>query len=326
MQRLTHIWLWLLAGALLLAGCNLEGVASFSPNNDRVAIVHTVSDQLRLYTTDSSGGNAVKLEDNILGGFDVSFDPLGVRLLYAIPGSVCTANATGGGRACPVALPGGVSGGFLSFLPNGDYVLVYKPGDKWQMQLYHPGEGVPFQSEANVDHFFLAADAFEVKRGSNGAEWYLTPYDKPSGQQNLRWLLVRGNQASMYNVAGSVEGPTPLPRDINPAVQSALAARDQSDITSGVISPDGSKMVFRTRAGSSPNYTYGLYILDLATNTGSFVQLVNNANFRVGFSFSPTGAEIVYESNADGRTVWLANGDGSNPRKLADNASLPDWQ
>lgn len=45
--------------------------------------------------------------------------------------------------------------------------------------------------------------------------------------------------------------------------------------------------------------------------------LVNNANFRVLFAFSPTGAELVYESNAGGRSVWWANGDGTNPRKLA---------
>jgi Tol biopolymer transport system component len=326
MMRSAQLLGSLLAGALLLAGCNLEGVASFSPNNDRVAIVHSVSNQLRLYTTDLNGGNPIKIEDNIAGGFDVSFDPLGTRLLYGLSGSVCTSNATGGGRTCPVTLPNGVQGGFLSFLPNGDYILVYRSGAQWLMQLFHPGEAAPFHSANNVDHFFLTADAFEVKRGSDGTEWYLTPYDKPSGQQNLRWVLVRGNQAFMYNVAGSVEGPTLLPRDVNPAVQSALAGRDQNDITSGVISPDGTKMAFRTRTGTSPNYSYGLYALDLATNTGSFVQLVNNANFRVQFAFSPGGGELVYESNADGRSVWIANADGTNPRKLADSASLPDWQ
>lgn len=326
MKRWTQWVGLLLAGAVLLAGCNLEGVASFSPNNDRVAIVHDVGDPLRLYTTDNNGGNPVKLEDSILGGFDVTFDPLGSKVLYAVGGSLCTSNAAGGDRQCLVALPGGVSGGFLSYLPNGDYILVYRSGAVWTMHLYHPGQAAPFLTEANVDHFFLTADAFEVKRGSNGTEWYLTPYDQPSGQQNLRWLLVRGNQASLYNVGGSVEGPTALPRDVNPAVQGALAGRDQNDITSGVISPDGTKLVFRTRAGSSPNYTYGLYALDLATNTGNFVQLVNNATFRINYAFSPTGAELVYESNADGRSVWLASADGSQARKLADNATLPDWQ
>jgi hypothetical protein len=326
MKRLNQLGLLLVLGALLLTGCNLEGVASFSPNNDRVALVHDVGDQLRLYTTDLNGGSPIKIEDNIGGGFDVSFDPLGTRLLYSASGTICTASAVGGGRSCPVVLPSGVSGGVLSFLPNGDYILVYQTASKWLMQIFHPGDAAPYITEANADHFFLTSDAFEVKRGSNGAEWYLSPYDKPSGQQNLRWVLVRGNQAILYNAAGSVQGPTPLPRDVNPAVQGALSGRDQADITSGVVSPDGTKMVFRTRAGASPNYIYGLYALDLGSNNGSFVQLVNNASFRIQFAFSPSGAELAYESNADGRSVWLANADGSNPRKLADNASLPDWQ
>jgi Tol biopolymer transport system component len=324
MRRYLHIWLFLLLAALLLAACNQEGVAAFSPNNDRVALVHKVGDQLRLYTTDSNGGNVVQIEPNIAAGFDVSFDPLGTRILYAIAGNVCVSNAGGGGRSCPVTIPN-VPGGFLAYLPNGDYILVYRQGDKWLMQAYHPGQGAPFKQEANVDHFFLAADAYKVKRGTNGAEWYLAPYDKPSGQQNLRWVIVRGNQAIMYNAAGSLEGPTPLPRDVNAAVQNALKDRDQNDITSGVISPDGTKMAFRTRVGSNPNYTYGLYALDLSTNAGSFVQLVSNANFRIQFAFSPTGQELVYESNADGRSVWLAGGDGTLARKLADGASLPEW-
>lgn len=325
MRRFAHHWIWLLA--LFLAGCNLEGVASFSPNNDRVAIVTKAGDAYRLYTTDSNGGNSVKLEDNILPGFDVSFDPLGTKLVYVNNSrQVCVVNAGGGGTSCPISLPNGLVGGFLSFLPNGDYVVAYQSSGKWLMNVYQPGAGAPYKSEDNVDHFFLTSDAYEVKRGSNGTEWYLTPYDKPGGQQNLRWVIVRGSQAIMYNAAGSLEGPTTHPRELNSAVLNALKDRDQSDITSGVISPDGTKMAFRTRTGADPNYTYGLYALDLSTNTGSFVNLVSNANFRVQFAFSPSGQELVYESNDSGRSVWLASADGSSPRKLADNASLPDWQ
>jgi hypothetical protein len=326
MRRFAQLWIWLLVLALFIAGCNLEGVASFSPNNDRVAIVTRIGDDYRLYTTDSNGGGPVMLDGTIAPAFDVSYDPLGTRLLYVTGSQVCTVSAGGGGKSCAVNLPGGVSGGFLSFLPNGDYVLAYQSGGKYQMFVYQPGVAAPYLSEANIDHFFLTSDAYEVKRGSQGAEWYLTPYDKPGGAQNLRWVIVRGNQAIMYNAAGSVEGPTPLPRQLNSAVLNALQDRNQSDITSGVISPDGGKMAFRTRVGTDPNFTYGLYALDLSTNTGSFVNLVSNANFRIQFAFSPSGQELVYESNDGGRSVWLAASDGSNPRRLANNASLPDWQ
>lgn len=325
-RNLKRLTVWLIAGAVLLVACNFEGVVSFSPNNDRIAVVHSVGSQRRLYTTDANGGNPIKLEDDFMYAFDVTFDPLGTRLLYAASNQVCTIAAVGGGKSCPVNLPGGVSTGFLSYLPNGDYILVYQSGGFWQMQVYQPGAALPYKTEANVDHFFLTSDAYEVKRGSNGTQWYLAPYDKPGGQQNLRWVIIRGAVASMYNAAGSLEGPTPLPREINSAVRTALADRDQTDITSGVISPDGTKMAFRTRTGSDPNYTYALYVLDLSVNTGSFAPLVNNANFRIQFAFSPTGQELVYESNDGGRSVWIANSDGTNARKLSDNASLPDWQ
>jgi len=323
MKRLVQISL--AASALLLAACNLEGVASFSPNNDRVAVVTKVGSQYRLDTTDASGGNPVKIADNIQPAFDVSFDPLGTSLLYAANNQLCTAAPGGGSNTCPVTLGGSVGGGFLSFLPDGDYIFAYRSGSQWQMDIYQPGAAGPHQSDTGIDQFFLTSDAYKVKRGSKGTQWYLNLYEKPSGQRNLRWVIIKANQAIMYNAAGSLEGPTPLPRVINSAVQNALKDRDQTDITSGVISPDGTKLVFRTRTGTDPNYTYGLYALDLAVNTGSFVQLVTNANFRNQFAFSPNGQELVYESNDGGRSVWLANADGSNPRKLADGGTLPDW-
>jgi Tol biopolymer transport system component len=322
MKRWVQIAIGLLA--LLLAACNLEGVASFSPNNDRVAVVTKVGSQYRLETTDASGGNPVKIEDNIQAAFDVTFDPLGTKLLYAANNQLCTADPGGGGKSCPVTL-GSTSGGFLSFLPDGDYIFAYRTGPQWQMDIYQPGAAGPHQSDTGVDQFFLTSDAYKVKRGSNGTQWYIKLFEKPSGQRNLRWVIIKATQAIMYNAAGSLEGPTPLPRVVNSAVQNALKDRDQTDITSGVISPDGTKLVFRTRTGTDPNYTYGLYALDLNVNTGSFVQLVTNANFRVRFAFSPSGQELVYESNDGGRSVWLANADGSNPRKLADGGTLPDW-
>jgi Tol biopolymer transport system component len=323
MKRIFQIVMCLLA--LFLAACNLEGVASFSPNNDRVAVVTKVGSQYRLETTDANGGNVVKIEDNVQPAFDVTFDPLGTKLLYVANSQVCTVDPGGSGKTCPVALGGGTSGGFISFLPDGDYIFAYRTGSQWQMDIYQPGVAAPHQSEVSVDHFFLTSNAYKVKRGSKGTQWYLKLYNKPSGQQNLRWVIIKGTQAIMYNAAGSLEGPTPLARVINSAVQDALKNRDQTDITSGAISPDGTKLVFRTRTGADPNYSYGLYALDLSVNTGSFVQLVNNANFRIQFAFSPTGQEVVYESNDGGNSVWLANADGSNPRKLADGATLPDW-
>src|ERR1700687_1797658 len=135
---------------LLLAACNLEGVAAFSPNNDRVAVVTKVGSQYHLETTDANGGNPVKIEDNISGAVDVSFDPLGTKLLYAANSKLCTADPGGGGANCPVTLGGSVGGGFLSFLPDGDYIFAYRSGSTWQMDIYQPGAAAPHQSDGAI--------------------------------------------------------------------------------------------------------------------------------------------------------------------------------
>ena len=270
--RMVQFLLTWVAGALLLAACNLEGVVAFSPNNDRIAVVSVVSDKSRLYSTDSNGGNPIKLEDDLTYAFDVTFDPLGTKLLYAqsgSPGKICTIGSTGAGKVCPVTLPGGVASGFLSFLPNGDYILVYQSGGFWQMYVYQPAAALPYKTEANVDHFFLTSDAYEVKRGSNGTQWYLAPYDKPGGQQNLRWVIVRGNQAIMYNAAGSLEGPTPHPRDINSAVRTALGNVLNRHGVSLVLSGEGNSYE-RTRAlmGNLANPRVGALSNETLTTDG----------------------------------------------------------
>ncbi len=319
-MKLRYSFIFLVISVLLLTACNNEGLAAFSPTNDRALIV---TNSTHLYATDIGGGSATKLEtDGILPGFDVTFDPFGTKVLYAKAGSICLVNAGGGGQSCPVTLPSGVSGGFLSFLPDGDFVFVYKSGEVWEMRVYRT-DGSLVTSDGSINQFFLAMDAYKVKRGANGREWYMRPYNKPSGSPSLRWVITRGTQAIMYNAGGTLQGPIVLAREINSAVQTALAGRDQSDITSGAISPDGTKMVFRT--GDQDHPSYSLYALDLSTNSGSFIQLVTNANFRIQFDFSPDGSELVYESNFDGRSVWLAKAGGTNARKLADNASLPGW-
>ena len=110
MKRFYQILMCCLA--LLLVGCNLEGVAAFSPNNDRVAIVSKIGSNYHLDTADSNGANPVKIEDSFQATFDVTFDPLGTRLLYVANSKVCTADPVGGSKSCPVTLSGSISGGF----------------------------------------------------------------------------------------------------------------------------------------------------------------------------------------------------------------------
>ena len=183
--------------ALLLAACNLEGVASFSPNNDRVAVVTKVGSQYRLDTTDANGGNPVKIEDNIQPAFDISFDPLGTSLLYAANSQLCTAPPGGGSKTCPVALAGSIAAGFLSFLPDGDYIFAFRSGTQWQMDIYQPGAAGPHQSDSGIDQFFLTSEAYKVKRGSKGTQQSLGRIlyrDKRKVHQWIRPILGKCGQ------------------------------------------------------------------------------------------------------------------------------------
>ena len=309
----------LLSVALVLMACNNEGVASFSPASDRVAVITNTQ---HLYTSNPQGGSVVKIDTaQIFTGFDVSFDPFGTRILYATSSGLCYVSSTGGSRSCPASLPSGVISGFLSYIPSGEFVAAYQASGGFTMVVY-TASGTATQFQPNIDQFFVAADAYKVKRGTNGEEWFVKPFNKPSGTQSLRWVVLKGSQALLYAAGGTLAAPTVLPRQISSAVRDVLSARVVKDITSGAVSPDGTKLVFRTKSGDS---NYALYALDLNTNSGSFVQLVSGANFRILYAFSPDSQQLVYESNDGGRSVWIANADGSNPRKLADNASMPEW-
>jgi WD40 repeat protein len=318
MRTIVLVISLLIAGSLLLSACNNEGVAAFSPGNDWVAVI--TADQ-HLFTTDMNGGSPIKVEQSSISTqFDVTFDPIGSKLLYVANDGICLSNARATTTCTPIYKPPTVpSMGFLSFLPNGQFIFATKP-DKWNMAVYNTNGGVVFQ-EPNIDHFFLTSDAYKVKHGSNGTEWMLTPYAK----QNLRVVFTRGSEVKMYNFSGQVEGPAGL-GPINDTIVTLLNSREAADITSGVVSPDGTKMVFRTKTGSDQSPSFGLYLVNLTQGNALPTQLVSNANFRIQFAFSPDSQELAYESNEGGRSVWIIGANGSNKRKLADNASLPDWR
>lgn len=316
-KRLLMLLILMLLLAVL-AACNQEGIGGFSPGGGRAILVRGGSD---LFTTNASGGDVQAITDALGFGFDTTFDPTGNRVLYADSdaASICKANADGSGSAeCSAISLAGITAGVLSYLPDGSIILVYQDGSKFQLIIYDNNWNVQHE-EQNFDQFFLTSSAYKVKRGHDGQEWYLRPY---SGDA-LRWVITRGENAFSFTAnSGGVGGPDPLPARISPAVQETLAGRDLADITSGAVSPDGNTLVFRTGGDGS---LYSLYAMDLTRSDGSFVQLVEGANFHIDYTFSPDGREIAYESNADGRSIWLANADGSNQRQLATNASLPEW-
>jgi hypothetical protein len=308
---------------MLLSACNQEGLAAFSPANNRIAVI---TNEFHLYVTDMEGQNAIKIDaQDILWNFSVTFNPIGTKILFVdTDRNVCTANVDGGGKACNIVVPDDANVGFLSFLPSGQYVIAFQQGSVWELRVYDPNDNSLDFSRAGIDNVFPTQDGIKVKRGSSGTEWIMTPYEKPSGQQTLRWVYTVGT--TVYSLtAGGTLGAEEQIGQINAAVQNALSDRDQTDITSGLVSPNGQYLAFRTRTGTDPNFSYAIYVVDLTQNGFQPVQLVSNASTRLQFSFSPNNSQLAYESTASGGSVWIANSDGTNPQKLADGASLPTW-
>lgn len=309
----------LICAAAILAGCMNEGLTGYSPQNDYVAIV---TNNRRLYTTNMDGTATNPIEQGEINpNFNVSFDPAGNLLLYAVQNNVCIAASTGDERNCPwFPLPEGANAGILSFLPNRQFMLAYQTGQQHVMNIYNEdGTLNTERSQDNIQHFFFTANAYEPRRDSNGTQWYVNPY-RAAQQGALRWVIVQEGVARLYNAITGFEGPQNLGR-VNGDALNLLPDRDLRDVTSAALSPDGTKVLFRTTVGGR----YNLYLVNLAVDNAPVVTLVNQADFRPQYAFSPDSSQLVYESNIAGRSVWIATADGSNPRMLAENTSLPEW-
>jgi hypothetical protein len=321
MKRPFYQILVLITALLMLVACNREGVGGFAPAGGRVAIVR---DEDRLYTTNADGGDTALITDSFAFAFGATFSPDGSVILYADQENeaVCLTLADGSGPRECVALPvEAANGGILTFLPDGDVLVGYEGEDSRFRMLILDQNWEPVHDVTGIDHFFISQNAYKEKRGEQGTEWYLKPH--PSDGP-LRWVIIRDDQALAYSAtAAGVDGPTPLPAPIVAELQEALVDRQAGDLSSGTVSPDGNALAFRTR-GSGDRYS--LYVANMQQANAEVVQLVERARFRVQYAFSPDGSQIAYESDAGGRSIWIASADGSNAQQLAGATALPSWQ
>jgi Tol biopolymer transport system component len=305
---------------LVLSACggplvNQGGLVAFSPDQNHVAFVSTVNNQDILFTTDLNGTNLIAHNNGkgIIRFFSITFDPFGDKLLYATSDDtvrhICIER--GQNPSCAIQLPTEVPGGILSFLPNGNILLIAPDGSNFVMRIYDPNGTLV--KEEGFEQFFIAKNNYKEADG----RWYLKPYD----QQSVRWIITRASNAFSFTAdRSSLTGPVQLPGQISPAVRDVLSAR-----SSTILSPDGQKVAFSTVNASAQPPTFNLYALDLSQPNKPFESLVIGAPFPIEFAFSPDSSQITYESNQDGHSVWIANADGSAPFKLADNASMPNW-
>ncbi|MDX1662961.1 MAG: hypothetical protein R3272_04150 [Candidatus Promineifilaceae bacterium] len=315
-QRSPLLVLALLALAVLLAACNLQGVTGFSPTNNVVAIVQ---DNM-FYTTDLSGGNLQAYEQP-RPGFDITFGPFGNRLLYVNQDAeVCLAEVGSTSESCPVSL-GNPTAGILSFLPSGDFIVAYQEGETRRMAIYRP-DGTQIE-QRSFDQYFLPPDLYKLKETLSpgdefgGEEWMFEPY----ANNMVRWAISDGAEVFLYEAGSTIQGPTKLAGELTTAQRDVLVNRSLSDVSSGALSPDGQRLLFRTEQDDG----YNLFLLDLSQEPSQLTPLVTNAPFRIEYAFSPDGSQIAYESTQGGRSIWLVDVDGTGARQLSGAGSLPQW-
>ncbi len=304
-----------LALTVFLAACNREGVGSLAANNSRAAIVSR-SDVL--FTAGLAGEALVKVAEPINPAYGVTLSPFGGTVAYVqdSPFGVYTL-LSGGGTASPIyAPPQAPTQGLITFLPSGDLLTLFRGSDGLaELKVFAPAGGTPLVTVSGIDQVFVAQAAVKPKRGTAGAEFFVRPYALPQ----IPLVLAIGSELHLYlaGPAGFV-GPTVLPQVVDATMRGLFALRPENDVTSGLLSPDGQHLIFRTTDGSGHN----LFAVDLGINSGP-VSLVAAAAEPPGYAFSPDGLYAVYESPG---SLLIYDFELGIIATFAEGASDPGWR
>jgi Tol biopolymer transport system component len=88
----------------------------------------------------------------------------------------------------------------------------------------------------------------------------------------------------------------------------------------GTTTPTNGELLYAKRLSAG----WSLFALDPETGTE---RQITQGYRDYGSDWSPDGTRIVYDSESPegGDGIWVANADGSDPRKLIDNGSVPAW-
>jgi dipeptidyl aminopeptidase/acylaminoacyl peptidase len=91
----------------------------------------------------------------------------------------------------------------------------------------------------------------------------------------------------------------------------------------GILSPDGKKLLVLRQ---DYDFLYSLYLVDLEAGTKN-IDLSSDTEWVPSFGFSSDGRHILFESSRDGgRSLYLANADGSDIRRVVEQGALsPCW-
>lgn len=301
----------------------------------------TIIDGEELYSTDLIGENQVQhnLNEAIETRFGALFNPQATRLLYVDSGDgseasrVCIERVNGSDRICPLTLASADLGSVM-YLPSGHIVILSGSDSELhpvKMQIFQPDAAYELVAEEReFDLIFVTGrnlkfTDFQDELVSQSRLWRLAV------GQEVRWVVVKGNELRQYTAGTTLTGPTELGR-LTPDAQDALRSLDVlSGLLLGALSPDGTKLVVFE---PSEEYSYIreaegiLHLADLTADAVSFEALASGIFGDMTAAFSPDSSALAYGVlEGDGKgSIWIINSDGTNKRKLVDNAKLIDWR
>lgn len=318
---------------LSLAACMPSGLADVSANGQKFAIVN--SNDLYVYSTDSEEVAFYNFFSDTryspalsADGSGLAFVDRGGRLIYQ------PLNGDKPRQLLPQSInqPGP---GALSFLPDGTLLFVNSGNVGNDLRIFDVTTGQTLTWQQGISHIFVSATVLESREAPTALNQNGVGHVNASKLDHFNLVLLPitcspdlENQACFYSFTADTSGfhfNGQLGRSYTTDTQIFFSRRISDDLTSGVLTPDGTHLVLRVRSIANPNESQSVYLFDLNTNDPP-VTLVENGEGRPDYSISPDGQFIAYEEMINGvdfvRLYNVATGDRTD---LGPGSLDPQW-
>jgi hypothetical protein len=321
-----------LIASLFISSCIPSGVADVSSNGDKLAIIN--SNDLYIYSKDGQGPDYYSFLTDTR--YEPALSPDGQAVVYVDRGGRLTYQTLDGSLP-RLLLPNSISQpgpGVLTFLPDG-HLMFYNASSTFDrdLRIFDLASGQTLTHLTGLSQAFVDVEAIRIKKSSS----LVSPYGvgRIDASQLEQFNLVLLPTACLidsktcffsYSVdANGFHDNGPLGRMYDTDTQIFFSRRIDDDLTSGVLTPDGTHLVLRLRSIVNPQDAQSLYVVDL-TNNAPPVAIVENETGRPDYAISPSGTEIAYEESINGvafvRLYNVATGERTD---LGPGSLDPQW-
>jgi len=318
---------------LSLAACMPSGLADVSANGQKFAVVN--NNDLYVYSADTE--EIAFYNFFVDTRYSPALAPDGSALVFVDRGGRLIYQPFNGDKPHQL-LPQSINQpgpGALSFLPDGTLMFINSGNLGNDLRIFDVATGQTVTWQQGISHIFVNADVLAPREAPTGLTRNGVGHVNTSRLDRFNLVLLPitcspdlENQACFYSFTADATGfhfNGQLGRSYTTDTQIFFSRRVSDDLTSGLLTPDGTHLVLRVRSVANPNESQSLYLFDLNTNDPP-VALVENAAGRPDYTISPDGQFIAYEEMINGvafvRLYNVATGDRSD---LGPGSLDPQW-